>query len=224
MSVTYSALEMEAALCVWECLCDWTTGAHSKINRDLVILGEKISTAELRHLAIPLGQYCLKVYDKLPPAVVDGHPYDWEVIPAILDTLDFSAPDQRPPLDAAVDKVIAALTAMDVPEARTEENAEATELDAEDEARETVRTEWGLACPSCNRDDKLMIDVSGFAWLSVDGTESTGNHEWDEKSFITCQGCAWEGTVAKARIADRNGKPRWPGSINGKTNKRKQHA
>jgi hypothetical protein len=96
----FTYLEVEAALCVWECLNDWTLLAHGdvhaaaindeddNIKTDWIALRENVGSAEMRHQSIPLGQWCLKVYDictKHDPDFFDGVAYDWEVIPLILE-------------------------------------------------------------------------------------------------------------------------------------------
>jgi hypothetical protein len=96
----YSHLEMEAALCVWECLNDWTLLAHGdvhaaainddddNIKTDWIALREGVGSVEMRHQSIVLGQWCLKIYDictKHDPDFFDGLAYDWEVIPMMLN-------------------------------------------------------------------------------------------------------------------------------------------
>lgn len=82
----FTYLEMEAALCVWECLNDWTL--HSEAHRDdWVKLREAVGSVELRYQSIELGQWALKVYNFCiadDPELFDGTAYDWEVIPMIL--------------------------------------------------------------------------------------------------------------------------------------------
>lgn len=80
-------LELEAALCVWEYLNEISLA--DTINPNLSRLRESIGTAQLRSHCLDIGRYCLKVYDLLPPEARDGHAYDWEIIPAIVDTISF---------------------------------------------------------------------------------------------------------------------------------------
>jgi hypothetical protein len=85
----YTHLEMEAGLCVWECLIEWTLHPEiSQHNKDWVELREGIGSVELRHQSIVLGKWCLKIYDictKHDRDFFAGVAYDWEVIPMILD-------------------------------------------------------------------------------------------------------------------------------------------
>ncbi len=83
----FSYLEMEAAMCVWECLNDWTLPPATK-RTDWIELREAVGSAELRHASIELGQWSLKVHElctRRNPDIFDGFAYDWEVIPDILE-------------------------------------------------------------------------------------------------------------------------------------------
>ena len=85
----FAYLEVEAALCVWECINDWTLGVGGATTRgDWEALRKNTGSAELRHWSIDLGQWALQVYDictKHDRDFFDGIAYDWEVIPMILD-------------------------------------------------------------------------------------------------------------------------------------------
>jgi hypothetical protein len=85
----FNYLDMEAALCVWECLNEWTLG--DSINGPgqpaWIELREGIGAAEMRHQSIALGKWCLEIFDictKRDRDFFDGVSYDWEVIPLIL--------------------------------------------------------------------------------------------------------------------------------------------
>jgi hypothetical protein len=84
----YTHLEMEAGLCVWECLIEWTLGDDAeKHHEEWVDLRQGIGSVELRHQSIVLGKWCLKIYDictKHDRDFFAGAAYDWEVIPMIL--------------------------------------------------------------------------------------------------------------------------------------------
>lgn len=85
----FTYLEMEAALCVWECINEWTLGAAegNSPHQAWKDLRGSVGSVEMRHASIPLGQWCLKVYDictKDNRDYFDGIAYDWEVIPLIL--------------------------------------------------------------------------------------------------------------------------------------------
>jgi hypothetical protein len=86
----YSHLEMEAALCVWECINDWTLlpDVSTTSRPDWIELREGVGSVEMRHQSIALGKWCLKIYDictKHDEDFFDLLSYDWEVIPMMLD-------------------------------------------------------------------------------------------------------------------------------------------
>lgn len=79
--------EIEAALCIWECLNDWTL-SDDDTRKDWKALRESIGTIEIRYQSPFLARWLLKVYDLCTaddPLLFDGVAYDWEVIPLILD-------------------------------------------------------------------------------------------------------------------------------------------
>jgi hypothetical protein len=84
----YTHLEMEAALCVWECLIDWTINEDDTlIRKDWSDLREAVGSVEMRHQSIVLGKWCLEIYDiltKHDKDFFDSMAYDWEVIPKML--------------------------------------------------------------------------------------------------------------------------------------------
>ena len=59
----------------------------------------------------------------------------------------------------------------------------------------TVREEWGMACPSCGRDDRLRIEMTRWGTLLPDGTAPDACHEWDRGNAAECQSCGWTGAV-----------------------------
>jgi len=65
---------------------------------------------------------------------------------------------------------------------------------------ETVRQLFNLVCPSCGDDEHLMVVITAWADLSTDGTEATGDHEWDDTSSCACTACGHSGTVKHFRI------------------------
>jgi hypothetical protein len=86
---TFSYLEVEAALCVWECINEWTLGDHINANGQpaWIELREQLGSAEMRHQSVELGQWCLQMWDiltKHDADFFDGVAYDWEVIPLML--------------------------------------------------------------------------------------------------------------------------------------------
>jgi len=96
----FTFLEMEAALCVWECISEWTLSdcINGPGRPEWIELREDVGSAELRHQSITLGKWCVKVYDictKHDKDFFDGVSYDWEVIPLIMD---FAADDDGRPV------------------------------------------------------------------------------------------------------------------------------
>lgn len=85
-SSRYSPFEMEAALCVWEHFNDITV-CTDKPDPDWMAYREGVGSAELRHESIAIGRWALQVYDLLPQWYRESGAYDWEIIPAIVDTL-----------------------------------------------------------------------------------------------------------------------------------------
>lgn len=84
---SFSRLEVEAALCVWECIDDWTL-RMTEGRDDWKALREGVGSAELRYQSVALGKWCLAVFDVCTAHnrdFFDGLAYDWEVIPMILD-------------------------------------------------------------------------------------------------------------------------------------------
>jgi hypothetical protein len=107
---SYSPLQVEAALCIWECWLDSVVAPLRKPAPAFQRYWKSHGTAAMRHLSIELADYCLSVYDHISCEVKYGHPYDWEVIPAILGTLDWEiGPHIRLPAPEAAARATAAL-------------------------------------------------------------------------------------------------------------------
>ena len=53
----------------------------------------------------------------------------------------------------------------------------------------------GIRCPKCGQEDRFLI--SGFAQFEVtdDGSESVGDHGWDDDSATRCPECCHEGKL-----------------------------
>ncbi|MEY9147550.1 hypothetical protein [Bradyrhizobium elkanii] len=101
---TYTALQVEAALCVWECLNEWTLGSEAQVAKlekaakkdphsmaairvEWIEMREQCGSAEMRSQSIVLGLWCLEIYDILTAndeEFFSYWSYDWEVIPAML--------------------------------------------------------------------------------------------------------------------------------------------
>lgn len=100
----FTHLEMEAALCVWECLNEWTLGneqdveklrkeaaedphSHAAIRIEWIDMRDETGSGEMRSQSIVLGKWCLEIYDILTahdPDFFAPWSYDWEVIPTML--------------------------------------------------------------------------------------------------------------------------------------------
>lgn len=90
MSDTYSTLEVEAALCVWEAINERTSNDNDARHATLNAFRDGYGTVHLRHLSMKIGRWCLAVYDAGNAADPHGNAwdsvtYDWEFIPACLD-------------------------------------------------------------------------------------------------------------------------------------------
>lgn len=84
----YTYEEVEAALCVWEWINDVTLQHSPTVRQDWVELREGVGSCELRDGSMTLGKWALKVYNHcldLSPGIFDSMPFDWEVIPLIMD-------------------------------------------------------------------------------------------------------------------------------------------
>lgn len=65
----------------------------------------------------------------------------------------------------------------------------------------SVKAIWHMQCPSCGSDEKISVEVTVYASLSVDGTEiEGGDHEWTGESGAACK-CGRLGLVAQFRDA-----------------------
>lgn len=102
----YSALEMEAALCVWEDITErlgQCRSGHVGPNPDdaqavaMDAFRSGVGSAHMRSLAIPLGAWCLRVYEAMTPDEVEGSAYDWEVIPECLRHVVWDGAERRNP-------------------------------------------------------------------------------------------------------------------------------
>lgn len=98
--------QIETALCVWEFLHE-----HAETNPDIQRYRAEIGTVELRIAAIRLAAFCNDVFSRLPDSVLFERTFDWDIVPAILDTIDWQARPVLPPsLNASVEAVKTALT------------------------------------------------------------------------------------------------------------------
>lgn len=96
---TYSTLEMEAALCVWEDINERTLLDKTSTHAGMVAARENWGSCEMRHASMAIGRWCLSVYDAAGGSdTFDGWAYDWEVIPAMLDLIDWAGFSPMSPL------------------------------------------------------------------------------------------------------------------------------
>ena len=100
----YTHLELEAALCVWEDI-NLRTGAENR-HEGMAEWRDIVGTVAARHASIDLARYVLQVYaagNASDPRgdAWDSWVYDWEIVPAILDTVVFDAGDYELPTDHA---------------------------------------------------------------------------------------------------------------------------
>lgn len=70
------------------------------------------------------------------------------------------------------------------------------------EVKTDLRSEYGLACPSCGHAHRFTIEITCSADLTIAGTEARGDHYWDDGSACFCDECGLNGTVAEFRVAD----------------------
>lgn len=83
---SYTTLQMEAALCAWEWMCE---------NRDHAILKNyfaELGSAAMRHCSMQAGDIARRVYahmEELGYGFADA--YDWEFVPSVLLRLDWNA-------------------------------------------------------------------------------------------------------------------------------------
>lgn len=82
MQKVYDYQLVNTALCVWECLLEWTVDKPEWVEyRDM------IGTLELRYHTLELAQWVNDITDlciKNNPKVFEFHSFDWHVVPRIL--------------------------------------------------------------------------------------------------------------------------------------------
>ncbi|MGO9172226.1 MAG: hypothetical protein ACLP7P_09705 [Rhodomicrobium sp.] len=66
----------------------------------------------------------------------------------------------------------------------------------------TLRQLYGLACPKCGQDEALKIAITCFAYVSDEGSEELGNHEWTDGSACICPDCKHAATVLDFMATD----------------------
>ena len=80
----FTALQMEAALCAWEWMCE---------NRDGALLKEffeGLGSSAMRHCSMQAGDIALQVHDHMTAQGYEfADAYDWEFVPSVLLKLDW---------------------------------------------------------------------------------------------------------------------------------------
>lgn len=84
--MTYTALEAEAALCIWECFLE-----ERQTLPGLDEHWNAVGTCAMRQHALSLAAFVEAAYDAVDSLEWDGYSYDWEVVPAILGRLTWTA-------------------------------------------------------------------------------------------------------------------------------------
>jgi hypothetical protein len=57
-----------------------------------------------------------------------------------------------------------------------------------------------MACPKCGSDRAILIEVTAWAELTVDGTDPDEYHHWTDDSQCQCGKCLHHATVGEFRI------------------------
>lgn len=66
--------------------------------------------------------------------------------------------------------------------------------------RSDLRSDYEMACPKCGQAESLSIEITCTATLTINGTETNGDHYWDETSSCSCDDCDHHGTAGEFRI------------------------
>ncbi len=66
----------------------------------------------------------------------------------------------------------------------------------------SVRENFGLCCPRCGDDDRLMVEIRTMARLRRDGTETVGDHAWGLDSACGCTDCDYWATVSSFTVTE----------------------
>lgn len=89
--LTFTHLQMEAALCVWEAMID-RRREDADGSTDLDRTWSKFGAVHMRHVSIALAQMACQVWDALSEDQRETLiPYDWEFMPRFVSCVDFEA-------------------------------------------------------------------------------------------------------------------------------------
>lgn len=58
----------------------------------------------------------------------------------------------------------------------------------------------GIKCPHCGHTDDFNIEAIALFHVTDDGTDGGEQVEWNDKSYIQCQGCFACGTVKEFTV------------------------
>ncbi len=92
----YSELEAEAALCLWEAMLEAKFTNEKREEEgleersDMVSVWDDTGSLFMRHEALRLAHVVCETYELIPVGARDAIAYDWEIVPAILDTFRWS--------------------------------------------------------------------------------------------------------------------------------------
>jgi len=145
--VTFSELEAEAMLCVWEeflerrsesgniaslqaragreespgvipITVEAAAASAARVERwaPFIAYWEGVGAGAMRHVAKDLAPFALAVYDAIPRDLLDGYAYDWEIIPATLDQIDWTSTGYTLPDPKTAARAVVALLGEEWPE------------------------------------------------------------------------------------------------------------
>ena len=87
---TFTTLQMEAALCIWECFIDMRR-AEDKRNAAFDSAWDQFGTVHMRHMSYTLAPLACDVWDIMTEEQRERLiPYDWTFIPEFVRCIDFA--------------------------------------------------------------------------------------------------------------------------------------
>lgn len=73
-------------------------------------------------------------------------------------------------------------------------------------SKETVKSNWQMACPKCRRDSKIDIAANIWVRLVPDGTDqdesADSSVDWNDDSLCICRACGHAGAAKQFEIKD----------------------
>lgn len=97
----------ETALCLWEACLECKFAAESDEKSPLLIYWGEKGTSATRAETLVWAEWVNQVYEELPGTVTDGFCFDWELVPAMLNLIQFDGDTYRLP---SVESAVEALT------------------------------------------------------------------------------------------------------------------